>query len=72
MNKPETNTILILATSILAIISLSYLFESKHKKTLSSKLNEDGFETDRKSFSKDYSNIASDMKKAEQKLLNVI
>lgn len=72
MNKSETNTILLLAASILAIISLSYLFEKKSKRTFSSRLDEDGFETDQKNFEKDYSNIGSDMRKAEKNFLNVV
>ncbi|MBE7689063.1 hypothetical protein [Tenacibaculum finnmarkense] len=72
MNKSDTNTILLLLGSIVTIITLSNLFEKKQNKTFLNKSEEDGFKTDRKNFEKDFSNIASDLKKAEKKLLNVI
>ena len=72
MNKSDTNTILLLLGSIVTIITLSNLFEKKTKKSFLNKSDQDGIKTDRINFEKDYSNIASDMKKAEKKLLNVI
>lgn len=72
MKKSDTNVILLLATSIVDIITLSNLFGKKPKKSFSNKSQEDGFKTDRENFEKDYFNIVSDMKKAEKKLLNVV
>ena len=72
MKKSDTNTILLLVTSIVDIITLSNLFGKKSKRLFSNKSEEDGFKTDRENFEKDYFNIVSDMKKAEKKLLNVV
>ncbi|MGB0879605.1 MAG: hypothetical protein ACPGTO_03475 [Polaribacter sp.] len=71
MNKSDTDITLVLITTILAILSFSYLFKNNKKRKVSLDLDEDGFETDRKNFQKDFNNIASDMKRAEKKLLNV-
>lgn len=68
MNKPEDNTLFILATTILALLSLSYLFDNKKEKVSSVKLKNNGFQDDKESFKKDFSNIAGDLQRAKEKL----
>lgn len=73
MNKSDSNIIFVLATTIVAILSLSYLFDNdKKKRELSFDLDKDGFDSDRKSFQKDFNRIATDMNKASKNISNVI
>ncbi|CAA0144332.1 hypothetical protein TM902_140068 [Tenacibaculum maritimum] len=69
MNKSQSNTLLVIAGTILALISLSMLcFSSKEKKRKPLGNYDDGFNEDKESFSTDLENISSDMKRAAEKL----
>ncbi|MBE7645530.1 hypothetical protein F7644_05945 [Tenacibaculum finnmarkense genomovar ulcerans] len=68
MEKHETNFLLLLATTVISIVGVSYLFSNKKNNEIQFLSNRNGFEKDSENLSLDIENIGQDFQTAKEKV----
>lgn len=70
MQKYETNFLLLIATTVVAIVGVSYFFGDKKKNKVQFTSNKDGFEKDSENLNIDIVNLGKDFQSAKEKVFN--